>query len=103
MAQAGQNSHIRRGKRESPDTVAADAKRLLDDPAFQRAFETAKESLVTALENHKPNGTAEQDEIERELCRTLRTLKMVPNILSRTVQGQQLRLADFRPSASGDD
>lgn len=96
------NAHVRRGasKRQSPDVQADEAKRLLDDPAFIRGFEAVHEGLINEISNLKHDGQEATDDYERELCRTLRTLNSVKRAIALGVQGQKLRLADFRPQAS---
>ena len=98
------NAHVRTGsRREAPDQKAAEAQRLLDDPAFQRGFDAVREGLINELEAIKHDGQPETDDYERELCRTLRTLRGVKRAISMGVQGQQLRLAEFRPSEPSED
>lgn len=92
------NAHVRKGsKRESSDLKADEAQRLLDDPAFQRGFESVREGMVNEIINLKHDGQAETDDYERELCRTLRTLNSLKRALALGVQGKALRLAEFRP------
>lgn len=93
------NAHVRKrtGKREQPDQQAAEAQRLLDDPAFQRGFDAVRDGLINELEAIKHDGSSAIDDYERELCRTLRTLRSVKRAISLGVQGQKLRLAEFRP------
>ena len=90
-------------RREQTDVKAAEAQRLLDDPAFVRAREVVREGLLTELEAIKHDGQSETDAYEREICRALRTLRSVTRAIQMTVQGQKLRLADFRPQASDDE
>lgn len=110
------NAHVRRergqrkrGEQEEPrrreqtDVKAAEAQRLLDDPAFVRAREVVREGLLTELEAIKHDGQSETDAYEREICRALRTLKSVTRAIQMTVQGQKLRLADFRPQAAEEE
>ena len=90
-----------RGKRgstrESKNVAAEKAQRLLNDPAFEAGVDRVRNGLVTALEELKSDGQPETEAYERELCRALRTLKSVTRAISMTVQGQALRLADFKP------
>ena len=99
MARADKdNAHVRKGgKRESPEAIAAEAQRLLDDPAFQRGVDLCRESLVRELEGIKADGSPEQEDFEREVCRSLRTLKTLRHAIAACVQGQTLREAGFRP------
>lgn len=93
------NAHIRKtSKRESPDVKASEAQRLLDDPAFIRGFDAVREGCITELENIKHDGSEALEDYEREICRTLRTLNSVKRAIAMTVQGQKLRLADFKPT-----
>lgn len=97
------NAQVRKGKRESPDVQANDAQRLLDDPAFQRGFDAVREGMVNEIVNLKHDGQPETDHYERELCRTLRTLNSLRRALVLGVQGQKLRLADFRSASPEKD
>lgn len=93
-----QNAHIRKTtRRQSPDVIAEEAARLLDDPAFIRGFETVRSGVIAEIENLKHDGQDETRDYELELCRTLRNLNAVKRAISMTVQGQKLRIADFKP------
>ena len=98
------NAHIRpeSSVRASTEVQAADAERLLNDPAFQRAFGTVRDSCVDLLEQLQHDGSESMDEYEREICRTLRTMTRIKRVLSISVQGQRLRLADFQPEKNKD-
>lgn len=91
-----QNAHIRGKQRESTETQSNDAARLMDDPAFLRAYETVRSGLLYELENLKHDGGKATRQYEAELCRTLRTLTSLKRALSLGVQRQTLRLADFQ-------
>lgn len=93
------NAHIRKPKsrREAPDLKAKDAQRLLDDPAFIRGYDAVRDGLINELEGLKHDGSDSMLDYEAEICRTLRTLKSVKRAIALGVQGQQLRLADFKP------
>jgi hypothetical protein len=103
MAQRGQkadtsNAHVRKdSKRESPEVIANDAKRLLDDPAFVRGVELVRQGLLRELEQLKHDGSPEHEDFEREVCRSLRSLKSVRHAITACVQGQTLREAGFKP------
>ena len=102
MARGGKtdtsNAHIRSdSKRESHEVVANDAKRLLDDPAFKRGVDLVREGLVRELESMKHDGSPEHEDFEREVCRSLRSLKSVRHAITACVQGQTLREAGFKP------
>lgn len=92
------NAHIRKpeSRRQSPDLKALDAQRLLDDPAFVRAYDAVRDGLINELEGLQHDGSETMLDYESEICRTLRTLKSVKRAIALGVQGQQLRLADFR-------
>ena len=90
-------------QRGSEDAKAAEAQRFLDDPAYKRALDAVREGLVNALENIKHDGQAETDAMEREICRSLRTLNSVNRALHLAGQGHKLRLADFKALASESD
>jgi len=96
------NAHVRKGssRRESPDANAEQAKRLLDDPAFVRGFEAVRDGVIREIENLKHDGQTETVHYELELCRTLRNLTAVRRAIALGVQGQALRLAEFRPRDS---
>ena len=95
------NAHIRSAEttRENPEVKAEDAARLLNDPAFKRGFEKVRERVIRELEVINPDGSAETEAFERELCRTLRTLNQVRRAVVMSVQNQQLQAADFKPQA----
>ena len=90
------NAHVRKGKRGDPAIKAADASRLVNDPAFVTAFGEVRGQIIDHIENLVMDGTPETAELENELCRTLRSLKGVRRALILTGQKQQLRLADFQ-------
>ena len=97
------NAHIRsntRTRRQAPDVQADDAQRLLNDPAFIRAFDAVKEGMINEIVNLKHDGQPQTDAYERELCRVLRTLNSVKRAIAIGVQGQKLRLAEFQPLAN---
>ena len=95
------NAHVRKGssRRESPDANAEQAKRLLDDPAFVRGFDAVRDGVIREIENLKHDGQQATIDYELELCRTLRNLNAVRRAIALGVQGQALRLAEFRPRA----
>lgn len=86
-------------RRQHPDVKAAEAQRLLDDPAFIRAFDAVQEGMINEIINLRHDGKAETDDYERECCRTLRTLSSVRRALRLGVQGQTLRLAEFQTNS----
>ncbi len=92
------NAHVRSRipRREEPDVQANEAQRLLDDPAFKRAFSVVKDAMVREIINFKHDGSDQADDYERECCRTLRTLNSLRRALALGVQGQELRLKDFQ-------
>ena len=93
----------RESRRQSPEVTAGDAERLQNDPAFIKAFDETRETIIDALERLVINGTDEQVEVERELCRSLRTLGTVRRTLLKSAAGQKLREADFRPRVVRND
>lgn len=91
------NAHVRlQTRRQRPDVLAEEASRLLSDPAFVRAFEAVKEGMVNEIITMKHDGSSHSDDFERECCRTLRTLNSLKRALTLGVQGQRLRLAEYR-------
>lgn len=97
------NAHLRgrqKSRRQAPDVQADEAQRLLNDPAFIRGFEAVREGIINEIDNLKHDGQEATDNYERELCRTLRTLKSVKRAIAIGVQGQKLRLAEFQPQAN---
>lgn len=98
------NAHVRTAsaKRQSPEVQTDEARRLLDDPAFQRGFNNVREGCVSLLENLQHDGSEATDAYEREICRTLRTMSRLKRTISLGIQGQELRLADFKPRKKED-
>lgn len=103
MAVDTRNAHVRGDGNKSekrpvaPSQEALDAKRLLDDPAFQKAMARMESGIVNLIVATPHDGSPESDAAEREMCRSLRTLKRLPIAMTKMLQGEQLRLADFRP------
>lgn len=97
------NAHIRSAARQSPDVAAADAKRLLDDPAFKRGVERVRNGLLRELEDLKHDGQPETDAFEREVCRSLRTLHALVRAVSTGVQMNVLRTGGFRVQGLDDE
>lgn len=99
------NAHVRKetSKRQSKEVLANEAKRLLTDPAYVRGFELVRDGLIRSLEEFKHDGSAEADNWEREVCRTLRTLISTKRAMSAGVQGQTLREAGYRARAPESD
>ena len=92
------NAHVRgESKRQAVETIAADADRLLNDPAFIQGFNGLREDTVKLLEATAHDGSPEFDAAEREMCRTLRTLSSLRRRIGACVQNQTLRIADFKP------
>ena len=92
------NAHVRSQStvRQSKEVQADEAQRLLDDPAFQRGFDNVRNGCIALLENMQHDGSAAMHDYEQEICRTLRTLARLRRTIAIGVQGQTLRLADFR-------
>lgn len=99
---ARRNAHIRGDVKPASDPTmkAEQAQRLLDDPAFVDAMLAVKTEVVQQIEGLVQDGTQETTELERELCRTLRTLNGVKRALTKKTQGQTLREHNFRPRAA---
>jgi hypothetical protein len=94
------NAHIRRGpasRRQSPEVKADEAERLFNDPAFKRGFDGTEKAIVELIATSKHDGSPEFEACEREMCRTLRTLRSLKRAILITIQGQKLRVADFKP------
>lgn len=87
-----ENAHIRQGRRDAPDVAAEDSKRLLEDPAFIRAYDRVRDGLIHEIESFKATGSEDDAEYLLEVCRTLRTLKTVRRALSSTVGLRELVL-----------
>ena len=92
------NAHVRKrtARRQQPDVKAEEADRLLNDPAFLRAYTAVHEGMVNEIVSLKHDGSREVDDLERECCRVLRTLNSMRRALAMGVQGQKLRLAEFQ-------
>jgi hypothetical protein len=99
------NAHVRpeKSKRQATDVQANEAKRLLNDPAYMRGFDMVRDGLIHSLEQFKHSGSKEDDDWEREVCRSLRTLISTRRAMSAGVQGQILREAGFRAVAPDSD
>ncbi len=97
------NAHIRSSKRQSGAVVAAEARRLLDDPAFNAGIDRVRDGLVAELENIKHDGQPETDAYEREICRALRMLKSLTRSISLTVQGEAFKAHDISLVRRGDE
>lgn len=91
------NAHVRGdSKRQAVETVAADADRLLNDPAFIQGFDGLREATIKLIEETANDGSPEYVAAEREMCRTLRTLHSLRRRIGVCVQNQTLRLAEFK-------
>lgn len=98
------NAHVREEVKPSAEVTdlqlkAAQAQRLKDDPAFIDATSAVKNELIHQIESLVQDGSPETDELERELCRTLRTLNGVTRALTKAHNKQSLREHNFRPTA----
>lgn len=91
------NAHVRSNADDAanPESVSEEAKRLLDDPAFNRAFDAVYGAMVREISEIRHDGSGEMDAYERECCRTLRTLSKIKKAISLSFNTQTLRLADF--------
>ncbi len=106
-SRAGNNAQVRSPtlNRHSPEVVAEDTRRVLADPATVRAFAQMEAEIVDQIAV-APNGTPEMEEMERELCRTLRTLRRLKGGMNVIPQMDDLRAAGFRsqdPDEDGND
>lgn len=101
------NAHVREPKRDekskAPTQETLDADRLFNDPAFVRSMTMMERGIVDLIVNTPHDGSPEADAAEREMCRSLRTLKRLPTVMTKLLQGQQLRLADFRAHAPNEE
>ncbi len=92
------NAHVRKdSKRQAVDTLAADAERLVNDPAFIQGFDGLRNDTIKLIESTQHDGSPEFDAAEREMCRTLRTLDQLRKRITLCTQAQALRLAEFKP------
>lgn len=72
--------------------LAGEAEQLLENPAFQRAYDAVRDGCIKILEDMQHDGSPEMVDQELEICRTLRTLKSVRRNLSLAVQRRELKL-----------
>lgn len=84
-------------KRDSPDVLAEQSRRLLNDPAFTRAMDGMEQDIIEIIANSKSDGTAQFEEHERELCRQLRTLRHLRRRIKLSPQNKTLRDAQKPP------
>ncbi len=82
-------------RRNDPDVKANDALRIVSDPAVVREFEQMEREIIEQIVV-APDGTDESIEMERELCRQLRTMRRLRTGLQLTPQLQTLREAEYR-------
>jgi hypothetical protein len=86
------NAHIRSQPDSStPDQIADGFERVLNDPAFDQAFELLEEELVQAIASLACDGSDAMLDFEHELCMTLRNLRSVKALLINTVQHRNSR------------
>lgn len=90
-------------RRQDPNVLAEDAKRLLRDPVFQRAIVDEEQRIMVAIADGVSDGSPEFEAQERELCRELRTLQRLKARILYQPQNQQLRDAGFRSSSPEQD
>ena len=96
------NAHVRRGRRDAPDAAAADAERLLEDPAFKRAYNAVRDGLVAEIEGFKATGSEADEAYLLEVCRSLRVLKALRRAIGAADHRQALREAGFRSGVKDD-
>ena len=107
MAVDTKNAHVRgeqpKKQRGQKSQQAMDAERLFNDPAVQDAMSHMEQAIVNLIVETQSDGSPEAEDAEREMCRSLRTLKRLPRIMFRVLQGEKLRAADFRPHEPGQE
>ena len=82
-------------RRNDPDVKANDALRVVSDPAVVREFEQMEREIIEQIVV-APDGTSESIEMERELCRQLRTMRRLRTGLQLTPQLNDLREAEYQ-------
>lgn len=103
------NAHVRRGRRgntveavrQSVELQANEAEQLLNHPAFKRGFDATHDAIIKMICETPSDGSPEFEAAEREMCRSLRTLYSLKMTITKSVQKQKLRLADFKPTDEG--
>lgn len=106
MAKADtKNAHIRKEstRREDTEVVSEEARRILDDPAFQRGFNVVKDGLIKELMEMQHDGSAAMSDYQDEVCRALRTLHSVRRGIGMGIQREKLRLFDFTAKEPEED
>ena len=96
MTDADNNAQLRRN---SPEVITEDLRRLLPDPATLVGFERMEKALVDELALGQSNGSPEFEAAERETVRTLRTVRRLRMGMQHNTQWGDLREAGFRSTA----
>ena len=71
---------------------------MLADPQIGSALDRYEQNLVDTLASAQHDGSPEFENWEREICRTLRTLRRFRYGLNKTPQLDDLRAAGFQSS-----
>lgn len=83
-------------RRHDPSVIAEDVRRLLAEPLIGEAFDRYEQALVDELASRQHDGSDAFEDWERELCRTIRTIRRFRYGLNKVPQLDDLRNADFR-------
>lgn len=105
MAIDKKNAHIRStSRRQSSEVKAEGANRILNDPAFTESFTDLRENIIKAIENSEVyDGSPESENYLLEQCRHLVVLKNIKGMMTRRIQGERLRVAEFKPKTPEKD
>lgn len=77
-------------KREDRSVKAAQAERLLDDPAFKTAVERVEGNIIRLMKNANLNGDEAVDGYTTELVRKLQTIAAVQTSLQAEIDSVKL-------------
>lgn len=99
------NAHVRKGRKDAPDfsAEAEEAQRLLDDPAFQRAYHRVRDGLIGEIERYRSQGQPEDDAYLLEVCRSLRTLHGLRKAIGAADHRAALKAANYRSQLREED
>lgn len=90
-------------RRHSPDVVANDLRRLLDNPEVQEGFERMESELVNQLADAQHDGSNEFQNMQDEYVRTLRTIRRLKKAMWMPTQMNDLREHGFQSRAPVED